>query len=155
MLTEDENQKILTLEFESLKEDILAVYEASGKRTSGEFEKGLGVVYEANKATLMGYTYLGGRRAGKMPPIQVIEKWLRDKGIKPLDDKLKISSLAYLIARKIANEGTRKENHIQVYTQVITPERIDKILEKIDNLNANAFVQEVVGIITKSFNIHQ
>lgn len=155
MLTEDENQKFLKEEMESLRNDILAVYNASGKRTSGEFEKGLEVIYEGNKATLMGYEYLGGRRAGKQPPMKAIEDWIKAKGLKPVESEMTTSTLAYLIARKIAKEGTKKENNLAIYTKVITPQRIDEILEKINKLNANAFVQEVVGIIEKSFNEYQ
>ena len=43
-----------------------------------------------------------GRRPGKFPPVKAIEQWIIDKGIQPMDDNLKVSSLAFLIARKIA-----------------------------------------------------
>ena len=155
MLSNDENDQLLHTEMEALKADILAVYNASGKRTSGEFEKGLEVVYGTNKATLFGYDYLGGRRAGKQPPIQAIEDWLKSKGIKPIEDKMSISSLAFLIARKIAKEGTDKKSNLPIYTQVVTPERIDSILSKINKLNANAFITDVVGMITTAFNKFQ
>jgi len=100
---------------------------------------------------------LGGRRpnAGKMPPIQAIEDWIKAKGIKPIEDKMSTSTLAYLIARKISLEGTKKENNLAIYSQVITPERIQMIMDKISNLNANAFITDVVGQITKAFNSHQ
>ena len=155
MLNENENDALLKEEMEQLRLDILAVYNASGKRTSGEFEKGLETLYQPNKAFLFGYEYLGGRRPGKQPPIKAIEDWIKAKGIKPIEDKMSISSLAYLIARKIANEGTKKENNLAIYSKVITPERIDSILSKIDKLNANAFIQDVTGMITKAFNKHQ
>jgi hypothetical protein len=155
MLNQEENQQILQEEMESLKNDILAIYNRSGKRTTGEFERGLEVEYNSNSATLKGYEYLGGRRPGKQPPIQAIENWINTKGINPIEANMKVSSLAFLIARKIAKEGTRKESNLAIYSQVVTPERIDKILERINQLNANAFIQEVVGTITKAFNEHQ
>ena len=155
MLSDDENEKLLQTEMESLREDILAVYEASGKKVSGEFEKGLEVLYQPNKAFLFGYEYLGGRRGGKAPPIKAIEDWLNAKGIKPIETSMKVSTLAYLISRKIAREGTKKENNLAIYTQVITPQRIDEILEKINKLNVNAFIQAVTLTITKAFNEHQ
>lgn len=44
-----------------------------------------------------------GRKPGKKPPRKVIEQWIKDKGI---ISTLKTSSLAYLIQRKIGEEGT-------------------------------------------------
>jgi hypothetical protein len=144
-----DNNKIIKEEMELLKLDIIAVYNASGKRTTGEFEKGLELVYAPDSAKLFGYVYLAGRKAGKQPPIQAIEKWLNAKGIKPLEAKMKVSTLAYLIARKIAKEGTNAENHLAIYNQVITPERIQEIFEKINQINVAAFTNEVTIMIKK------
>lgn len=155
MLTKEENEKILKEEMEAIKNDILMIYSSSRKKTSGEFERGLEIEYNDLSATLKGYTYLGGRRAGKQPPIEAIEKWIKAKGLTPIDEKISTSSLAFLIARKIAEKGTKKENHLPIYTQIITPQRIDSILERISNLNANAFIQEVTATITKAFNDFQ
>jgi hypothetical protein len=51
-----------------------------------------------------------GRKAGKMPPISAIKKWIEIKPILPRpnkDGKLPTTNqLAYLIARKIGLEGT-------------------------------------------------
>lgn len=44
-----------------------------------------------------------GRRPGKMAPPQVIEKWLDDK---PVISSISKKSLAYLINRKISEEGS-------------------------------------------------
>lgn len=155
MLKPEENEKILKEEMEELREELLTAYNASGKRTTGEFEKGLEIEYNGLTAVLKGYTYLGGRRAGKMPPIKAIEDWIKAKGLKPVEDKITTSSLAFLIARKIAQEGTNKENNLQIYSQVITPQRIDQIIKRIDSLNVRAFINEVQTIITKSFNEYQ
>ncbi len=103
------NDEIIKQEMEALKADIIKAYEASGKKVSGEFERGLEIKYGPNQATLSGYVYLGGRLAGKQPPTAPIEAWLRQKGITPIESKMKISTLAFLIARKIGKEGTRKE----------------------------------------------
>ena len=146
---QDNNDAIIKEEFEAIKADIIALFNAGGKRTSGEFENGLEVVYNTNSTTLSGYLYLAGRIAGKQPPIEANEKWLVQKGIKPIDDKMKISSLAFLIARKIAREGTNKENHQYVYDEVITPERIQMILDRLNKINVTSFVNEVTVMIEK------
>ena len=155
MLSEDENEKLLKEEMKAIKADLIKAYEASGKKTTGEFANGLETLYQHNKAILFGYEYLSGRRAGKMPPIQAIEDWIKAKGIKPIEEKMTTSTLAYLIARKISLEGTKKENNLAIYSQVITPERIQMIMDKISNLNANKFIEDVVGQITKAFNAYQ
>lgn len=46
-----------------------------------------------------------GRGPGKAPPRDTIKAWIRDKGIVPRD--ITEDSLAYLIQRKIAQQGTR------------------------------------------------
>jgi hypothetical protein len=45
-----------------------------------------------------------GRKPGKRPPIDVIQKWIKDKTIIP--DGISTRSLAFLIARKIGEEGS-------------------------------------------------
>lgn len=139
----EENQKILVQEMELIKADILQVYNASGKKVSGEFERGLEIEYGADTAKLKGYEYLAGRRAGKQPPIQAIEKWLNAKGITPIESSMTVSTLAYLIARKIAKEGTKKESQLLIYKQVVTPERIDSIIQKITQINVTTFIWEL------------
>lgn len=152
MLSQEENDKILKEEMEALRQEILLLYNASGKKTTGEFEKGLEIKYQPKEATLYGYEYLAGRRAGKQPPIKAIEDWIQAKGINPIEKEMTTSTLAFLIARKIAEKGTDPARHLKVYSQVITPARIDEILERISNLNANSFIEQVVGLITKTFN---
>ncbi len=145
----DDNDRIIKEEFEAIKADIIALYNAGGKRTSGEFENGLQVDYRTDGATLSGYVYLSGRIAGKQPPTKAIEDWLIQKGIQPIEEKMKISTLAYLIARKIGQKGTNKENHQYVYDEVITPERIQSILDRITKINVTAFINEVTVTIEK------
>jgi hypothetical protein len=39
---------------------------------------------------------------------------VKSKGITHLIQKMKISTLAFLIARKIGKEGTNKQNHLAI-----------------------------------------
>lgn len=78
--------------------------------------------FEVNLELLEYWKYVEyGRRAGKMPPISAIEKWIEIKPILPRpmkNGKLPTSKqLAYLIARKIGLEGTKGRN--------ILSERVD------------------------------
>jgi hypothetical protein len=71
-----------------------------------------------------------GRRAGKMPPIKNIYEWIRNK--RPIQQKIAQSpdriaatkSLAYVIARKIGQKGTKAQPFVtpslkQVTTQTL------------------------------------
>jgi len=145
----EDNDKILREEFEELKKDIINSYNSGGKKTSGEFENGLQIDYRTDGATLKGYVYLAGRIAGKQPPTKAIEDWLIKKGITPIEDKMKISTLAFLIARKIGRSGTNKENHQYIYDEIITPQRIQSILDRITKINVTSFINEVSVTIEK------
>jgi len=139
----NETDIVIREEMESLVADITAAYEASGKKVSGEFPKGLQVTYAPNQATLSGYAYLAGRAAGKMPPVDKILTWVQQRGLRPL--KGTQSGLAWAIARKIAAEGTNEENHLKIYEQVVTPERIQVIIDKVTAINIQTFVNNVTA----------
>ena len=79
-----------------------------------------------------------GRRAGKMPPIKNIYEWIRYK--RPMQEKIQQSpdkiaatkSLAYVIARKIGQKGTKAQPFVtpslkQVTTQTLA-QRIGKYI---------------------------
>jgi hypothetical protein len=144
MLMENKTQQqIIKEEIQAVLDDIIDVYNKSGKRTSGEFEKGLEAIYTDDGAIIKGHYYLAGRVSGKRPPMQEIKKWIETKGIKPYSEKMSITSLAFLIAKKIGENGTKKSNHLKVYQQVITPQRIDEIIKKVSVFNVNLFVKEI------------
>ena len=143
--------EVLKSEMEDLVKDIKAAYNQSGKRVSGEFERGLELTTSPNKVVLDGYAYLAGRAAGKMPPVQNILEWVQARGIQPLTGTQ--TGLAWAIAKKIAREGTNKENHLKIYEQVVTPERIQSILDKVTEINIQTFVNNVTAemrLITKN-----
>ena len=81
--------------------------------------------FEVNLSLLEYWKYIeNGRKAGKMPPIDAIEKWVEIKPVLPRprsNGKLPTQrQLAYLIARKIGLEG-------------IAPKPI--LAENVENLN--------------------
>lgn len=148
-----DNNEIIKVEIEAILSDIKKLYNASGKKTSGQFEEGLEGIYGTNTATIMGYPYLAGRVAGKMPPIEGIKQWVIKKGLTPIGDNLSITGLAWAIAKKIAKEGTNKSSNLKIYEQVITPKRIDDIIKRVSDFNVNRFVNEVTGqlqLLTKN-----
>lgn len=145
------SDEVIKAEMQRLVSDIRAAYEASGKKVSGEFDRGLEVKYERNKASLFGFAYLAGRRAGRMPPVRKILAWVKARGLQPL--KGTQSGLAWGIALKIGREGTNKENHLKIYEKVVTPERIQQILDKVTSINVKEFVDAVTAemkLLTKN-----
>lgn len=141
------NDEIIKEEIDSILEDIIALYKSSGRKASGQFEEGLEVVYEPNKATIKGFVYLAGRgktkkkgKAGEPTVQQQILKWLKIKGIKSVRADISQKSLAYLIARKIHREGTKRSEWLKIYEEVITDERINSIIDRVAELNVNRIV---------------
>jgi Trp operon repressor len=137
------SNNILKIEIDKVLDDILNAYEQSGKKTSGQFEEGLDAQYNGDKVELFGYAYLAGRPKGKMPPVEAIEKWVQLKGITALEKNMTTSSLAWAIAKKIAREGTADESHLPIYEMILTPERIDDIIQKVSEFHAQLFVEEI------------
>lgn len=53
-----------------------------------------------------------GRGPGKFPPIQAIQHWMEVKHIVPREDRT-VPQVSYLIARKIAKEGTQGKHAVE------------------------------------------
>ena len=148
---------ILKREMDLLLADIRREYENSGKKVSGKFADGLEVDYSMSQgkhtATLSGYVYLAGRAAGKRPPHAPILEWVKRKGIFSFRNEREASGIAYAIAKKIGEEGTNKAYHLKIYEKVLTPQRIQQIIDKISKINIIEFVEAIqaeLRIITKN-----
>jgi hypothetical protein len=89
-----------------------------------------------------------GRKPGKRPPINVIEQWINDKPIIP--DGISTRSLAFLIARKIGEEGSLlyreggKSGVISksINDQVIKEKLTDVLTDKFRDYVINEFVRK-------------
>lgn len=99
---------VVTDELEALRLRIIANHEAAGQVASGRTRDSIRVERTEDGGVLWGRQAFGvletGRKPGKVPKgfYQIIRQWVDDKGISvPNPD-----SFAYLVARKIATEGT-------------------------------------------------
>lgn len=141
------NEEIIREELEAVAEEAKQIYISSGKRVTGNWLKGLTVESGRNEGTLFSYRYLAGRGRTRNPNdgsptlVQRLTQWIKDRGIKPREENMKISSLAYVMARKIHREGTKKSNHLQVFEEVLTPERIQTIIDRVTTFNVDSFVR--------------
>lgn len=89
-----------------------------------------------------------GRKPGKRPPISVIEEWVKNK---PIVSDINPKSLAFLIARKIGEEGSllyRQGGNSGVISDFINE---TKIQEDLINLLTDSFRDYVINeFINKS-----
>lgn len=137
---------ILGEELESLRQRIIENHIRAGQKASGKTISSLRVDVNDNKGTLFGRQAFGvletGRKPGKVPKgfYQIIQQWVKDKGIQVENPK----SFAYLVARKIAREGTelyRQGGRADIYS----PE-IEKTTQEIMNRAFAVFKDDVTHI---------
>ena len=152
--------EILNEELSLLKSELIAKYDEKGMRASGAWADSLEqnvIMNERNaKAQILGLEYSQqletGRKSGKFPPIDSIKKWIVDKGISSrIQGEITISSLAFLIARKISREGWKRENYggVNLISEVVTPQRIQKIIDRV----GEAFIINVTDDIVKELQL--
>ena len=91
------------------------------------------------------YYVENGRKAGKWPPIDNILRWITVKPVLPrpnAEGKLPTpQQLAFLIARKIGEEGTQGTQDLRKATDTIWDTFEDRLYEAIDEDVDAAFIQ--------------
>lgn len=148
------SKEVLSKEFELLKSDLIKAYDTKGMRASGDFATSLEVEVEINHAILWGNSYAQqletGRLPGKQPPSSVIEDWIRDKGLASrINGEISISSLAFLIARKIGRGGWKREEYggVELISGIVTEQRLQKILDEVGEARLIEYSTEIVSLI--------
>ena len=140
---------IINEELLKLKDVIAANMQAQGLNASGKTSKSLEVVMSDNGGALMGRSFFAvletGRKAGKVPKNfrQIIEKWATDKGL-TFETPAKLRSFSYLVARKIAAEGT-KQYRTGRRTDVFT-DAVNETVTSIQNQLGSEVLKEIVTI---------
>ena len=88
-----------------------------------------------------------GRRAGaKMPPIQAIQKWVRDKGIERRASKIK--RVAYVIARSIGRNGIKAQPLLSNSIEAMLDEFLPELREAL-RLDLKDYLKETIKLIKK------
>lgn len=148
------SSQVLSNEFEALKNDLIRAYDAKGMRASGKFADSLEVRVEGLTAQLWGEDYAQqletGRKSGRFPPIDAIKKWIEEKGIASrIQGEISVSSLAFLIARKISREGWKREQFggVELISQVVTDQRMQKIIDEVGAEQALIYTTEITNMI--------
>lgn len=135
LLLRDKLMELVSSELEALKQKVIENQKNSGQVASGRTIASMKVEVTEDGGILWGRSAFGtletGRKGGKVPAgfWKIIRQWMDDKGIQVE----KPDSFAYLVARKIAREGTqlfRNGGRSDIYSSEIkgTIERMsDKI----------------------------
>lgn len=147
---------ILENEITLLVEDLKAKHIELGMKASGNWINTIEPEVKGLKGIVYGAPYteqlVNGRAPGKFPPVEMIRRWVVDKGIAVIQESAAISSLAFLIARKIAREGTNyfKQGGTDLIEAVITPERIQSIIDKVTEFYISDFT---IGVTRQLQNL--
>lgn len=136
------NEEAIYIKYlESLKAKLIAKYDELGLRASGKFEEELEYSVTGNKLLMKGsyhsWFMQNGRKAGGFPPLADIEEWIEVKKNLPAEFKEKKKQFAFLIARKIANEGItvpNKYNEGDVINDVVESFLANDIYDMIEEL---------------------
>jgi hypothetical protein len=130
---------------------LIQQYDADKRRASGKFERDLEYKTEETgkgyTVQILGsnYTYWmerGRNASAKFPPISAIKQWIEDKGI--IAEDISQNSLAFLIARKIKNEGYKGKPTV---ASVLTYEWIEELLRAVGVLFTGDLKSEVIQIL--------
>lgn len=135
------------------QDSIIAKYNDIGLRASGQFERELendvtisdGKINVKFNAPEYAYNLIYGRRAGKMPPRDAILQWIDDKRI--VSD-IKKESLAYLIQRKIGQEGIKVPNQ---YNSGDLLSAFDLQVEKVEGFVSDYILPQIESQVIKKF----
>lgn len=150
MLVED-TRSILVDELEKLRIRIANNIRDKGMTASGLTESSMHVEMSSEGALEKGVLYgrkairtlERGRKPGNVPKdfYEIIKQWVIDKGAWAFDTVASRNSFAYLVARKIAKDGTklyREGGQSDVYSS-----EIPKTLEALQNRIMKSFIEKV------------
>jgi hypothetical protein len=94
---------------EEMKNAIVKRHIDAGQKATGKTSASLRIMVTPKGFQLVGWKYAGsyeeGRAPGNMPPTSVLIEWAKAKGLQFKSDA-QMRSFAFLLARKIAREGT-------------------------------------------------
>lgn len=146
MAGKDEALRIVRNELDALRLRIIEHHINAGQRASGKTIASLHIEMLEDKGILWGRQAFkvleSGRKGGKVPKgfYKIIQQWVKDKGIQVENPK----SFSYLVARKIANEGTnlfRDGGRTDIYSS-----DLEKTIENIKNKVFGIFEKDVEHI---------
>lgn len=135
---------------QDVRDEIVANYYRMKLNASGEFAEKTQVIEDGGGIKIVAPAYIyqmeDGRRAGTMPPVSVIKKWIRDKNANAGTDIPE--SAAWAIAYAIKRDGIQVPNDYNaggVASSILNPELIKRITVEINRIVA----ARILTILTK------
>ena len=97
------------------------------------------------------YYVENGRKAGRFPPIDKILEWIRVKPVIPYSDSRgrlpTEEQLAFLIARKISEQGTEPKHVLAETVEELNREYLPRLKQSLDN-DFNRFSYEIISYVS-------
>lgn len=153
-----EKEIILTKYLERLRVKLIQKYDELGLRASGQYEDGLEPVVSGDSMIMWGAKhawYMERGRGKGFVSRKIIEKWIEVKRGLPSVFYEKKKQIAFLIARKITNEGItvpNKYNKGKVVDAVVNDflgNDIYEMLEELGDIHRAQIESEILGILKK------
>lgn len=136
------NEETIYLKYlDMLRIKLIAKYDELGLRASGKYEDALEPEVSPNRLIMWGAPHSkymqDGRDAGKFPPRSAIVEWIETKDGLPSIFREKKDQFAFLIARKIAEEG------IDVPNEFNKGEVVSSVVDDFLANDINSMLQEL------------
>jgi len=152
-------EKIISDWLSDIQIDLVKNYNRLGLRASGNWEKQLEPFQKQTNDSfsigILGAQYTGALENGRKPTTgnegnptlkEVIRIWIDDKGIIPKDNISK-DSLAFLIARKIHEDGIKVPNRYNaggLVSDVVTKKSIEDLNRELSLFYVNDFKSTII-----------
>ncbi len=137
----------------ALQKLLISSYESSGRKASGKFAEGMCTEVTDTRMTLYGASHSvfveRGRSAGAFPPRKAIMEWIEVKQGLPSVFKEKKEQFAFLIARKIAREGTRGSDVVESVIQEWIKNTMPKLLNELGQAYLVQIENDIVPLLKK------
>ncbi len=153
-----DNEAIYKKYLEELKTQLIEEYKNLGLKASGEYERGLEYEIEDNVLRMVApyhswFMEHGRHSSQKFPPRKAIEDWIEVKEGLPPVFREKKKQFAYLIARKIAEEGIRVPNSFnkgEVISKIVNEFLGKTVYRMIDELGI-VYLRKIKSDILREF----
>lgn len=147
------NEEIYRKYVDELRDEIVNRYLSQNRKASGKFQDEIESEISNLSVKLFGAPHSvfveKGRGPGKFPPVKVIEDWIEVKQGLPTVFKERKKQFAYLIARKIAREGTDGSDILESSIQNFVEKRLWKLMDELGDAYAVRLQNDIVPLIKK------
>lgn len=124
---------------QGVRDEIVANYYRMKLNASGEFDRETKVVEDGKSIKIVAPAYIyqmeDGRRAGTMPPVSAIKKWIRDKNANAGTDIPE--EAAWAIAYAIKRDGIQVPNEFNtggVASSILNPDMVKRLTVEVNRI---------------------